>query len=187
MKRVFIIHGWGGSPEADWLPWLKSELVKKNYQVVAPEMPDADTPIIERWVNYLSEAAGTVDSETYFIGHSIGCQTILRYLETINTPIGGAVFVSGWFNLENLDDEEKTVAVPWITDPIDVDKIKSVLPKSTLIISDNDPYGAFEENKYCFEELGSKIVVMSGAGHITGEEGYSQLPEVLNELEAFNI
>ena len=26
MRRVFIIHGWGGYPEEGWFPWLKKEL-----------------------------------------------------------------------------------------------------------------------------------------------------------------
>jgi len=30
MKRVFIIHGWGGNPEEGWLPWLKKELEAKG-------------------------------------------------------------------------------------------------------------------------------------------------------------
>src|SRR5205823_3645371 len=25
-KRIIIVHGWSGSPDANWLPWLASEL-----------------------------------------------------------------------------------------------------------------------------------------------------------------
>src|SRR3989338_5705049 len=115
MKRVFIVHGWGGSSHSGWQPWLKTALEKLGYQVFCPDMPDTDTPIIDKWVNHLAETVGVPDSETFFIGHSIGCQTILRYLETIDTPVGGAVFVAGWFNLENMEsDEEKETAGPWI-------------------------------------------------------------------------
>lgn len=134
-------------------------------------MPDTDVPIIKDWVNYLSSNVGTPDKETYFIGHSIGCQAILRYLETIDSPVGGAVFVAGWFSLENLeDDDSKEIAKPWITTPIDLKRIKKVLPKSVLIISNNDPYGAFKENKQKFSELASQEVVLSNAGHIESLE-----------------
>ncbi|OHA33305.1 MAG: hypothetical protein A3A22_02255 [Candidatus Taylorbacteria bacterium RIFCSPLOWO2_01_FULL_45_34b] len=168
MKKVIIVHRWSGGPLDDWGPWLKKELEQRGYEVLTPEMPDADTPAIEKWVSYLSEVVGTPDSKTYFVGHSIGCQTVLRYLETINTPVGGAIFVAGWFNLENLEDSEtKMIAKPWIETPIDVEKIMKVLPKSVLIISDNDPYDAFEENKQRFSEIMTQIVLLPNAGHIT--------------------
>ena len=96
MKRVIIIHRWSGGPDDDWRPWLKIELEQRGYEVANPEMPDTDTPVIKKWVDKLREVVGTPDADMYFIGHSIGCQAILRYLETIDTPVGGAVFVAGW-------------------------------------------------------------------------------------------
>ncbi|TSC70572.1 MAG: hypothetical protein CEO12_293 [Parcubacteria group bacterium Gr01-1014_46] len=183
MKRVFVIHRWSGGSNDDWRPWLKVELEKRGYQVIVPEMPDTEVPNIDKWVNKLIEVVGLSDSQTYFVGHSIGCQAILRYLEKTNSIVGGAVFVSGWFNLNNLEDEEiREIAKPWIKTPIDLEKVKRVLPKSTLIISDNDPYGFFEENKNKFLEIGSKIVVLHNAGHITEDDGFISLPELINEF-----
>lgn len=177
MKRVIIIHRWEGGPNDDWRPWLKTELEKFGYEVLIPEMPDTNTPVIEKWVSHSAEVVGEPDKDTYFVGHSIGCQTILRYLETVNVSVGGAIFVAGWFNLDNLENEEaKKTAKPWITHPINLAKVRQVLPKSTLIISDNDPYNCFEENKKKFEELGSKIIVLHNAGHITAEDGFTELP-----------
>lgn len=178
MKRIIIVHGWGGSPDDNWLPWLKIELEKLGYEVIAPSMPDTDNPVIEKWVSKLAEVVGAPNAETYLIGHSIGCQTIMRYLETVSISIGGAIFVAGWFNLENLEtEEEKAIAEPWIKTLIDINKIKSVLPKSTLVISDNDDYGAFEENKQKFGEFVTKTVVLHQAEHIVD----LVVPEILAE------
>jgi len=186
MKRVFIVHRWSGGSHDDWRPWLKAELEKRGWQVTVPDMPDTDAPVIEKWVAHLAEVVGTPDAETYFVGHSIGNQAILRYLEAVTQPVGGAVFVAGWFSLENLEDEETAaIAKPWIETPIDLGKVRGVLPKSTVIISDNDPYGMFEENKRKFAELGSKIVVLPNAGHFTAEDGFTELPVALSELELF--
>ncbi len=180
MKRVIIVHGWSGSPDTNWMPWLKAELEKLGHEVLVPNMRDTDNPIIEHWVPHLAQVVGVPDSDTYFVGHSIGCQAILRYLETIDIAVGGALFVSGWFNLENMEDEkEEEIAKPWIEIPIDLEKVKSVLPKSTLIISDNDPYGCFEENKKRFAEFVTKEVVLHNAEHITE----TQHLEILSELK----
>jgi hypothetical protein len=184
MKRVILVHGWSGSPESNWLPWLKGEIENLGYEVVAPEMPDADVPIIEKWVSHLSDIVGTPDAETYFVGHSVGCQTILRYLETVEQPVGGALFVAGWFNLEGLEDgEEEEIGRPWIATPINLEKVKSVLQKSTLIISDNDPWGAFEENREKFSKLGSKEVVVHNGEHFTETEEPAVLSEFISLVQ----
>ncbi len=180
MKRVFIVHAWGENPQACWYPWASSELKNNGLEVFVPFMPDTETPVIEAWVSALAELVGEPDDQTYFIGHSIGCQTILRYLETIDTPVGGAVFVAGWFNLENLEDEEsEAIAKPWIETSFSLEKVNRVLPKSILIISDNDPFGAFKENTERFSDLVSHTVVLPDAGHITG----SQEPAILSQFE----
>lgn len=188
MKRIILVHGWSGSPAKDWFPWLSKELKEKGYEVLIPEMPDTDHPVIEQWVGHLAKTVGEPAKDTYFIGHSIGCQTILRYLDARRfapmEQVGGAIFVAGWFNLENMEsDEERAIASPWIEKPINPMKVKTVLPKSILIISDNDPYDAFEENKKKFKELGSEIVTLHNANHMTGEDGYIEFPRLLSEVE----
>lgn len=184
MKRVFIIHRWDGGPEDDWRPWLKVELQKRGWEVHALEMPDTEVPVIEKWVKHLQEVVGEPDADTYFVGHSIGNQAILRYAEGLQLPVGGAVFVAGWFTLENLEsDEVATIAEPWLATPIDIEKVKKVLPKTTVLISDNDPYGCFEYNKQKFMKLGSKVIVMHDAGHMTDEDGYTELPAAADELD----
>jgi len=184
MKRVFIIHRWSGGPEDDWRLWLKNELQKLGYEVLVPNMPDIDTPVIKKWVGKLSEVVGLPDSKTYFVGHSIGCQAIMRYLETIDASVGGAVFVAGWFGLKNLEDKEtEEIAEPWIETPINLEKVKSVLPKATLIISEDDPFDCFEENKTKFAKIVTKSIVVPNAGHFTAEDGFTEFLSVLEELK----
>ena len=64
--------------------------------------------------------------------------------------------------------------------PLDLQKIKQVLPASALVISDNDPFDAFDFNKQKFTELGSTIVELRGAGHITGDDGFVEAPVLLD-------
>ncbi len=100
MKRVFIIHGWDGYPEEGWFPWLKKELEKNGFEVFVPAMPNPSEPKIEEWIPFLENIIDEPDEDTYLVGHSIGCQTIFRYLEQLeNKKIGGAVCVAGWFIL----------------------------------------------------------------------------------------
>ena len=181
MKRVIIIHGWGGGPEGGWFDWLKNELPSSEWEIDAPQMPDTDEPKIDAWVSKLKEVVGEVDEDTYFIGHSIGCQTILRFLETLkeDKKIGGAIFVAGWFSLKGLEEGEDEIAKPWIETPIDFEKIKKQINKSTAIFSDNDPYVPLSNTKIFKQELSSKIIIENKKEHFNE---VIKFPNVLNSL-----
>ncbi|MFH0804065.1 MAG: alpha/beta hydrolase [Candidatus Zambryskibacteria bacterium] len=185
MKRVYIIHGWDGYPEEGWFPWLKKELENKGFEVFVPAMPNPSEPKIETWVPFLSELVGVPDLETFFVGHSIGCQAIIRYLETLSEgiKIGGAVFVAGWYNLRNLEtEEEKRIAGPWVNTPRDDEKIKGVINKATAIFSDNDPFVLPENHKSWQEKVGAKIIVEHDKGHFSGSDGITELPSALDAV-----
>ena len=171
-KRVFIIHRWDGNPKGDLYPWLKTEIEKNGFEVHVPEMPNTSEPKIDEWVGHLNKTVGKLDKGTYFIGHSIGCQTIMRYLQDKKIKIGGAVFVAGWFNLDNLEDEEvESIAKPWMEDKIELDNIKKIINKLTVILSDNDPYDFVGKNKKIFEDkFGAKVIIKKGMGHFTEED-----------------
>lgn len=184
-KRVFIIHGWGGNPNEGWLPWLKTELEKRGFLVTVPAMPNSDEPKIETWVPFLDKLVGEPDGETFFVGHSIGCQTIIRYLQTLpdGTKIGGAVFVAGWYNLRNLETEEdKRIAGPWVNEPRDDEKIRSIVNKAIAIFSDNDPFVLPENQQSWKEKVGAKIIIEHNKGHFSGSDGITELPSALESV-----
>ena len=186
-KRIFVVHGWGGNPNEKIHIWLKRALLKnKDIEVISPSMPETNNPKIISWVNYLSQQVGKCDENTFFFGHSIGCQAIMRYFESLENgeKAGGAVFLSGWFNLDNMESkEEENIAKSWIETPINFEKIKKVCNKFEVIISDDEPYGYVEENSNKFrKELNANITIEHGKGHFTKGEGVTQIPEVLNKI-----
>lgn len=182
-KRFFIIHGWGGSPTNYWFPWLKNELEKKGFIVTNPSMPQPENPTIENWVGYLTEIVGEADENTYFVGHSIGCQAILRYIEKIQKPIGGIVCVAGFLNSLNLDDgESEKIAKPWLETPMNYEKVKKNAEKIIAIFSDDDESVGLE-NKDLFEKfLAAKTIVEHNMGHFSGDAGIKELPSALDAV-----
>jgi predicted alpha/beta hydrolase family esterase len=187
MKRVVIAHGWDGTPQEGWFPWLKAQLETKAFQVIIPQLPDAGSPRIKNWVPALAAATGTVDEKTYFVGHSMGCQTIARYLETLpkGQKSGGAVFVAGFFkNLTNTgdDDNSKETEKEWLSVKPDFEKVKSHLLKSTAIFSDDDPYVPLDNQDDFRDELGSEIIVEHGMNHFNESSGCFELPVALESV-----
>ena len=185
MKRVIIVHGWGGNPDEPALVWLDNKLQGTGLQVIRPAMPDPENPNIETWVAHLSKVVGTPDLDTYFVGHSIGCQTILRYLETINTAVGGAVFIAGWFTLTTQaleTEEDKNIAKPWLETPIDFNKVNAVLKDSFAIFSEDDSLVPVENEIAYKEKVGARTLVINGKGHFSESDGVTEIPEVLPEI-----
>jgi predicted alpha/beta hydrolase family esterase len=192
MKRVFIIHGWGGYPDEGIFPWLKKELETRGYQVFNPAMPEPLNPQIIPWVTFLEEQVGIPDKETIFFGHSIGSQTILRYLESLppDTKVGGAVFLAPWVNLTPAayeTDEDLIIAKPWLETKLDWNKIKLHTSKFTTIFSDDDPLVPVSDSKIFENELRADVIIEHEKGHFSGSDGIKKLPSALASiLKIFN-
>lgn len=183
MKRVFIIHGWSGSPKNDWLPWLADHLKNKGFEVITPAMPKADFPKIKPWVNKLNKVAAMPKNDDIFIGHSIGCQAILRFLESLDDScqVDKVILVAPWLKLTNLEsDEEKKIAQPWLKNPLDFNKVKSKAKTFVTMFSNNDPYVPLKANTKMFKQkLNPKIVIQKNKGHFTQDDGVVKIPEIV--------
>jgi len=171
MRRVFLIHGWGGSPEEGWRPWLKKELEKGGFEVYAPAMPDAEHPRIFPWLEILRQAVGTPDESVYFVGHSLGCITILRYLEGLqeNQKVGGVVLVAGFSDMQITvgEDEDVQELQSFFQTGLDFAAVRKHCDKFVAIHSDNDPY------------------VEKGKSHFSGDDGINELPSALESILQF--
>ena len=188
MKSVYIIHGWGGSPKEEIHKWLKSELEKNGFKVNALKMPNSETPRIEEWIPFLQKNIPVLDKQTYLVGHSIGCQAILRYLETLpkETKVRKVILIAPWINLldtayEN-PDEEKKIAKPWIETPINWEKCKSHTKHFTAIFSDNDFCVPLSDKEIFRKKLNAKIIVEHNKGHFTMEDNVDKVPSALSSI-----
>lgn len=184
MKRVVLIHGWGGYPQEGWRPWLKDELEQRGWQTINPEMPDTQTPTQEKWLAKLSEVIGEPDDETYLVGHSLGGITILRYLESLpeDRKIGGAILVAGFPN--NLTfDEYKGELNSFFTTPVDWTAVNAHCEQFFMLHSKDDSW----VNESNYHELKAKLnasgELQNGFKHYSGDDGITELPIVLNALE----
>src|SRR3989344_1025876 len=126
MKKVYLIHGWNGFPNNHWFPWLKKELEKLNFKVESLEMPNSKHPKLKEWLNHLNKSIEP-NKDTYLVGHSLGCITIVRYLESLpeNVKIKGCIFVAGFSFLNYKEIKEFYEKNP----DINIIKAKKVLEK----------------------------------------------------------
>jgi len=179
MKRVFLIHGWQGRPDNHFFPYLTWELRANGFEVSAPQMPHADKPQVSDWLNFLRDYVGKPDKDTYFVGHSLGCITIARYLEALppKQKVGGAVFVAGFSGRLNIPEIASFYHVPF-----DPEKAKLHTNKFVMIFSENDTRVPMEKSLEMAKELGAKTILEKGKGHFCAEDGVTSLPSALSAL-----
>ncbi len=178
MKRVYLIHGWEGNPNSGWKGWIRKELEKKDFKVFAPYMPNAKYPKVSEWISYIDNIVKRPDKDTYFIGHSLGCIGIARYLEKLPTKnkIGGCIFVAGFSgNINETDIAE------FYTLPFNIEKVKQHTKNFVAILSDNDDLVPLKIGKDFGKKLGADIIIEHNKGHISGSE-VAQLPSALESL-----
>ena len=185
-RRIIIVHGWDSSPSDAWLPWLGDELVARGFEVAIPAMPNPLAPVIGEWVAHLKGTVGAIRESDIFVGHSVGVQAILRYLEQIpERRIAGVVCVAGWFVLQGLEtEEERQIARPWLETPIDLEAVRRVAGHTIAILSDDDPYVELAPTAQIFEErLGSRVIIEHAMGHFSIEHGgVRELPIALDSV-----
>lgn len=185
MKNIYIVHCWEGTKDDGWYPWLDNDLTNKGNKVFRFNMPNTSNPKIEEWVSFLEKQVKELDENTFFVGHSIGCQTILRYLERCEVAkIGGIILVAPWLDLlpEAVSDEDSLkTAEPWLTTPIDFDKIKKFTNNIVCIFSDNDYFVPINQREKFEKLLEAKTIIVHNKGHISKEDDVFELGELLKE------
>jgi predicted alpha/beta hydrolase family esterase len=156
-------------------------LEKNGFQVVAPQMPNAMFPKLDEWLMTLQELIVQPDKDTYLVGHSLGCYTILKYLEQLprDTFVGGVVMVAGFAG--NLKHNIPVLA-KFYESGLDWPLVKSHCSKFVAIGSEKDDYVHIQSLHEFEEKLGAKTIINNDWEHFSGAEGIKELPDVLNSL-----
>ena len=187
MNKIYIVHCWDGTKDDGWYPWLDKQLSNENNIVYRFDMPNTTSPDINEWVSFLDSKVESLDENTFFVGHSIGCQTIMRYLQTKNMcKIGGILFVAPWLELLDFaieDEESYNVAKPWLNTKIDFEKVKQFTNNINCIFSDNDYFVSLDQKDKFEKLLDANTIVVSGKGHISQDDGVYELKEILEECK----
>jgi hypothetical protein len=127
----------------------------------------------------LKKTVRTPDRECYFVGHSLGCITLLRYLETLkeHQQIGGCVLIAGFISNLGYTELES-----FFKTPIAWENINKHCRKFVAIHSDDDPYVSLHYGHMFQEKLNAKLIIEHGKKHFSGEDGVIELPSALHQL-----
>lgn len=175
-KQVYIVHGFAANPSKHWFKWLESELEKdKNVSVKILNLPNSEKPNLQEWLNELKKEVKNVDSNTYFVGHSLGCITILRYVASLDSKIGGVILVSGFY--------EKLKILPqldsFVTPTLDFNKIINLVQNRVVISARNDEIVPSILSNNLADKLQATFIQTANGKHFMDREGVDKMPLVL--------
>lgn len=180
-KHVYIIHGYGASPQHHWFPWLKEKLEARGISVSVLPMPDTANPDPAAWDQFLNKQVASHDENTFFVAHSLGGISLLRHLMSVSKSarIGGLVLVSGFSKpLPGLPEIDGFTAGGF-----DPEHITRIAPRRAVFASQNDPIVPLALTKQLSQELDAPFYSIADGGHFLGIDGFLEFPEVYRELE----
>lgn len=145
-------------------------------------MPDSNDPHLEPWIKHLHNNITNIDENTIFVGHSLGCVTVLRYIPEKNIKIKGAIFVSGFIN-ENPMKVQTEGLNEFVDGTLDIVKIKSLIPLRTVITAIDDDIVPTKATQKLSEILDAHLIILKSGKHFIARDGFIDFPILLNEIK----
>ncbi|MBS0878476.1 MULTISPECIES: alpha/beta fold hydrolase [unclassified Tatumella] len=183
VPRLFIVHGFMAAPEHHWFPWLQQVAEQAGVVTEAPQLPESHSPQLSHWLESLESVVGEPDENTWLVGHSLGCITLLNYLNQRypQAVTGGMILVSGFSEavpgLEMLAD--------FVRQPVDNHRIISNVRQRAVIASLNDTIVPAAFSLRLSQQLAAPFYGIPDSGHFLGREGVTELPLVASLLQQF--
>jgi len=175
MKKVLILHGWGGSDEPHWQWWLGKQLEKKDYKVSFPDLPNRDLPSFDEWMQILYEEFKQFQPDIV-VCHSLANILWFHFVEK--------------YSIKTLD---KLMLVAPVRKSCKIKELQSFFPyplpadlKAEEIImvgSTNDPYLSIEEAIELQSQLNIGLKILDDAGHINADSGFGELSCAVDWIE----
>lgn len=161
---------------SNWYQYVKDELQKLGFEVIAEKMPD---PILARkkiWIPFIKEKILN-DPNSILIGHSSGAVALLRYLE--ENKCKSAILVACYHSDLNNDLERKS---GYFDGKWKWNQIKNNAEKIVIFASTDDPFIPISEPRLIQEKLGAEYHEYNDEGHF-GLNLKKEFPEIITVVK----
>jgi predicted alpha/beta hydrolase family esterase len=169
-----ILHGWQGSGPRHWQTWLAQRLGVRGERVSYPELPEPDTPRLDRWLEALGGELAREPSGLVVLCHSLACVLWLHHARLAEgrqaervllvappSPSAELPGVKGFFPLA-----------------VEPDQVARAAGSTEIVAADDDPYCPEGAERLYGEPLDVPVRVIDGGGHLNTDAGYGPWPDV---------
>jgi predicted alpha/beta hydrolase family esterase len=187
--EVLILHGWQNHrPDGHWQRWLADELTLGGSRVRYPQLPEADAPVLDDWIDHLdAELEGSDPDSLVVVAHSLGCLLWLAYVarraargemgrlakRVLFVAPASARVLRGIPEIAAFAPDEE---IEWARQALTA----TAAERGVVVGSADDPFcpeGA--EHAYA-APLGLEYVAVEAGGHLTPDDGFGSFPIVLD-------
>ena len=174
-----LLHGFTGSAENNFFPWLKAALEKQGHTVFCPQLPNTNEPTVAEQTQYVLDNA-KIDENTIILGHSLGGVVAMNILQKINTRIAKLVLVDSFIRA-NFNDHDRANVEKSFDWKLDFEKIKNNTSKILMLADKRFSIISEEQSKEVQNILGAaRHVVLSEDEHFCGKQELSILLSLEN-------
>ncbi len=195
--QFIIIHGSFGNPQANWFPWLKTELEKLGQVVLVPTFPvdswdriaqlgenrPSEIQNLENWTKVFEEEVLPKlkrDEPICFVGHSLACIFILHMVQKHNLQLDSAMFVAPFLEHLGRSWQIDVVNKSFYKTDFDFKILQRLIPLSYALDGDTDPYVPAEKFENFVHAMKSEKIVVEGGQHLNDEAGFTEFPLLLD-------
>ncbi len=178
MTHTVIVPGVGGSEQHHWQSWLQRQLMSCS----RVQQEDWNRPVLNDWIAQFVKTVAPIQDDIQIVAHSFGCLTAVAALAEhpeLNSKIKKLILVApanpARFGAAGFARDSHNDYAAYFH------QLKIQVP-ATMIISENDPWLAFDDAQRLAKSWKLKPVNAGLAGHINVASGYGPFPEIFNYL-----
>ena len=183
VDRYIVMHGCPPTKELvtpkenRWMNWLADELSALGFEAIAPDMPDAWTPVYERWKTEFEKIA--VTEKTIVIAHSCSGAFIVRWLLETGKYVQKLILVAPAKVPETGDDTRKDLY------NFELPETVPHIANEVVIFTSNDFPHHLESLELYIRALSPRVLRLEGKQHfLYFQMKTNEFPELLAEAVA---
>lgn len=130
-----FLHGYKGSPDRDFFPWLREVIEERGGKVYAPSLPNPQEPKIDEQVDYLINNYDFSES-TQIVSHSLGGVVAMKLLAKLQTKISKLTMVAPPIRTEFLDNKKRPALEAACDWTFDFEAVKQKVNNQVQVLGD---------------------------------------------------
>jgi len=174
MKKILILHGWGGSNDPHWQYWLSKQLPNLGYDVLFPELTNKDYPNLLIWKEELEDILKNYKPNIVIL-HSLANTLWMHILNSSKINVDTLLMVAPPNPV--LDIFELMC--------FNTTKIPNYFgaKKGLMVASDNDIYFTKDGVEKLAKKMNIPLHILENAGHINSDSGFGEWSWILEWIK----
>ena len=142
-------------------------------------MPTPHAPVEKEWLDFLEANITNLDDKSIFIGHSLGCVAILRFLEDKNTDTIESLFLISGF----VEDSPIPELSEFVKEKIDYAKFIEGIKYRVVISAEDDDIVPYLYSEVLAKKLNAQFKLLKTGKHFIDRDGFTSFPYLINLIQ----